>query len=90
MQRPYSEIRWWIDQNGSTHSNKATPVGSRPLAQGKNYPDSKSGVIEKINGKPATVAMISQQLLDILHSEFPGTRWWVKDPAEIKQKQTAS
>jgi len=87
------EINWWVDQTGSTHTHspRSTPPPNA-LATGKIYPDSKSGVIIQLNNKPANLSLISSELLDVLHSRFPGTRWWVKDlaPKSAPKHQTAS
>jgi hypothetical protein len=90
---PTNEINWWIDHTGSTHivGNTVRPA-QETLAIGKVYPDSKSGVITHLNNKPANLALISQELLDVLHNRFPGTRWWVKDinAVSVPRHQTAS
>lgn len=90
MPTPDNELNWWIEPNGSTHvSPNASRVPNRPmLAVGKVYPDSRSGVILRIADRSAQVGMISRQLLDVLHSRFPGTRWWIKDPAPTPSEQT--
>tara|TARA_E500000318_G_scaffold54309_4_gene50667 strand:- start:16589 stop:16873 length:285 start_codon:yes stop_codon:yes gene_type:complete len=87
-----NELNWWIETNGSTHT---TPnerlVPNRPLlARGKVYLDSKSGVIIAINNAPAHPELMSRQLLDVLHTRFPGTRWWIKDPAPVVQPNTSA
>jgi len=87
------EISWWIDQTGSTHTHKPRSVPpANALASGKIYPDSKSGVINQLNNKPANLSLISSELLDVLHTRFPGTRWWIKDltPQIAPKHQTAS
>jgi len=83
MTHPSNELNWWIEPNGQTHTSaSASQVPSTPvLAAGKVYLESRSGVISRIGTQPASVGMISSQLLDALHTRFPGTRWWVKDPA---------
>lgn len=95
MPTPNNELSWWIEHNGSTHT--ATDVRQVPksgmLAMGKVYRDSRSGVIMLINDAPARMELVTSQLLDVLHTRFPGTRWWVKDPAPAhnpSQTQTAS
>lgn len=86
-----NEVSWWIDPTGSTHTNRPpTDPAREALAMGKVYPESRSGVITHISNKPAEIAMVSQQLLDVLHHAFPGTRWWVKDPVPAPRVQTRS
>jgi hypothetical protein len=90
---PCDEINWWIDQTGSTHiNNDGFNPESQALAAGKVYSDSKSGVIIQLNNKPANLALISRELLDVLHARFPGTRWWIKDlkSQPTQQHQVAS
>jgi len=87
------ELGWWIDQTGSTHTLAArNHPPADALACGKIYPDSKSGVITLLNNKPADRSLISSELLDVLNSRFPGTRWWIKDiaPVQAPKHQTAS
>jgi len=79
------EINWWIDHTGSTHTNCVPSDPSRAIAVGTVYLESKSGVIALLNNKPANLALISRELLDVLYAQFPGTRWWVKD-ADAEQK----
>ncbi|MFG0246763.1 MAG: hypothetical protein ACF8MF_12020 [Phycisphaerales bacterium JB052] len=90
MTPPYNELNWWIEPDGSTHTATCpSRVPQRPvLAAGKVYLESRSGVISRIGTQPASVGMISRQLLDALHTRFPGTRWWVKDPSPTQQPQT--
>ncbi|MCA9275162.1 MAG: hypothetical protein KDA29_03970 [Phycisphaerales bacterium] len=95
MPTPKNELCWWIEHNGST--NTATDARQVPksgmLAMGKVYHDSKSGVIMLINDAPARMELVTSQLLDVLHTRFPSTRWWVKDPTPAhnpSQTQTAS
>ena len=79
MKHP-NELNWWIDQTGSVYLNAVKPNATLvPLAVGKVYPDSNAGVITHLNGQPASLTLISQDLLDVLHTRFPGTRWWIKD-----------
>ena len=78
MARP-NEINWWIDHTGSTHTHCAPTDPRIALAVGKVYLDSKAGVITHLNNKPANLSLISHELLDVLHAQFPGTRWWIKD-----------
>jgi len=90
-----NELNWWIDLTGSTHTHqRSTGKEADPatLAAGKVYLDSKSGVITHLKGQPANIAMVSQELLDVLHVRFPGTRWWVKDlnAADVPARQAAS
>jgi len=86
-----NETNWWVDRTGSVHT-QAYPAnpGAEAIAMGKVYLDSKSGVITHINDRPADVAFVSQQLLDVLHAQFPGTRWWIKDPAPTPTQKAAS
>ncbi|MDF1809315.1 MAG: hypothetical protein P1U42_06435 [Phycisphaerales bacterium] len=88
-----TQINWWVDHTGSTHTNCA-PGESHPdsIAAGKVFLDSKAGVITHLYNKPASPSMVSHELLDVLHKRFPGTRWWVKDIShqDIKQHQAAS
>lgn len=79
------EINWWIDHTGSTHMNCVPSDPARAIAVGTVYLASKSGVIALLHNKPANLALISRELLDVLHAQFPGTRWWVKD-ADAEQK----
>lgn len=91
--KPSNEISWWIDHIGSTHTHCDPPDAARDaLAAGKVYPDSKAGVITHLNNKPANLALISRELLDALHTRFPGTRWWIKDinAVSVPKHQTAS
>ncbi|MHA7814252.1 MAG: hypothetical protein ACX94C_12790 [Phycisphaerales bacterium] len=92
MKPPTNELIWWIDLNGSTNiaqSDRAIP--KRPtLACGKVYLDSKSGVIVSINSQPARTELVSRQLLDVLHARFPGTRWWIRDPAAVAQQHSGA
>lgn len=87
-----TEINWWIELNGSTHiSQHDREIPERPkMALGKVYPESKSGVIVEINNAPARPELVSRQLLDVLHTRFPGTRWWIKDPTHTPQPQTGA
>jgi hypothetical protein len=89
MPSPDNELNWWIEPCGSTHiSPNASRVPSRPLiAVGKVYPESRSGVILRIADRPAQIDMVSRQLLDVLHTRFPGTRWWIKDPVPAPRQQ---
>ena len=88
-----NELTWWIDHTGSTHTH-STPdeAGAKALAAGKVYLDSKSGVITHLNGEPANLSLVSQELLDVLHNRFPGTRWWIKDinATSAPRRQAAS
>lgn len=82
-----SELRWWVDHAGSTHTHcEPENPEQDTMAVGMIYPESKSGVIISIYGRPASMALVTQQLLDILHRRFPGTRWWIKDPAPTPQE----
>ncbi len=73
-------LHWWIDQAGSAYSCKRSKNAQSPaLATGILYPESNAGVISTLNDRPAQLSMISQELLDVLHTRFPGTRWWIKD-----------
>jgi hypothetical protein len=92
MPRPSNELNWWIQYDGSTHTTpSASQVPNIPvLAAGKVYLDSRSGVITRIDTKPAHVSMVSRQLLDVLHARFPGTRWWVKDPVPATANASAA
>ena len=92
MKPPSSELNWWIEMNGSTHIAQTERIlPSRPtLAVGKVYPDSKSGVILAINNQPARTELVSRQLLDVLHARFPGTRWWIKDPAPAPRPKSGA
>lgn len=88
MNAPINELNWWIEPNGSTHtapSAALVPTGT-VIAAGKIYLDSRSGVITRIGNQPARIGMVSRQLLDALHARFPGTRWWVRDPAPSQQQ----
>lgn len=93
MTHPTNELSWWIDHTGSTHTHvvpKAPPAES--IAAGKIYLDAKAGVITHLHNKPADLSFVSRELLDVLHRQFPGTRWWIKDPspAHAPTHQTAS
>ena len=90
--KPTNELNWWIDHTGSTHTHCAPADPRAALAVGVVYLDSKAGVITHLNNKPANLSLISHELLDVLHSQFPGTRWWVKDinAAIAPKHQTAS
>lgn len=92
MPSPDSELNWWIEPDGSTHiSHCASRVPAEGLlAVGKVYQDSRSGVIVSIAGQPAQIGMVSRQLLDVLHSRFPGTRWWVKDLVPTPNSRTST
>jgi hypothetical protein len=95
MPTPNNELCWWIEQNGSTHTTpdaRSLPK-SGIYAMGKVYIESRSGVIMIINDAPARMELVTSQLLDVLHTRFPGTRWWIKDPTpapSTSQTQTAS
>src|SRR5690606_4708994 len=73
------EMSWWIDRTGAvrTHCSPTDPARDA-IAAGKVYLESRSGVITHLNNQPANIAIVSQQLLDVLHARFPGTRWWIK------------
>ena len=91
--KPTNELNWWIDHTGSAHTHSIPQdAAHKVLAAGKVYPDAKAGVITHLNNKPANLSLISHELLDVLHSRFPGTRWWVKDinAASVPKHQTAS
>ena len=90
--KPTNELNWWIDQTGSTHTHCVAPDPRIALASGVVYLDSKAGVITLLNNRPANLSMISHELLDVLHAQFPGTRWWIKDINAINAPahQTAS
>tara|TARA_R110002073_G_scaffold118918_1_gene258602 strand:- start:494384 stop:494665 length:282 start_codon:yes stop_codon:yes gene_type:complete len=81
MKHP-NELNWWIDQTGSAHLH-APPKNNSviPMATGIVYPESNSGVITSLNNKPASLSLLSQEILDVLHNQFPGTRWWIQDAA---------
>ena len=88
-----NELGWWIDHTGSTYTHTtAQTTFPNAIAAGKVYQDSRSGVITHLNNKPASLALVSQELLDVLHKRFPGTRWWIKDlaPAKVPARQAAS
>jgi len=78
--KPTNETCWWVDHAGSTHINTKPTDPSQVLAMGLVYSDSKSGVITHLRDQPAKLSLISRSLLDVLHAQFPGTRWWIKDP----------
>lgn len=92
LPRQDNELSWWIENNGSTHiTPSVSRMPSHPLlAVGKVYPDSRSGVILLIAGRPAQIGMVSRQLLDVLHARFPGTRWWIKDPVPAPRERTST
>lgn len=92
MPSPDNELHWWIDCGGSTHTSpNASHVPANPLiATGKVYPESRSGVILSIADRPAQIDMVSRQLLDVLHTRFPGTRWWIKDPVPTPREQAST
>ncbi len=92
MKAQTNELNWWIEPNGSTHtSTSESQVATRAvLATGKVYPESRSGVIVRIGDRPAQIGMVSRQLLDVLHSRFPGTRWWVRDPVPAHNQQPSA
>ncbi len=90
---PTHEINWWIDHTGSTHTNPVPSDGSSSqLAIGKLFPDTNTGIITHLNNRPANIALVSQELLDVLHKRFPGTHWWIKDtaPESVPATQSAS
>lgn len=78
--KPTNEINWWIDHTGSIHTRCEPQAPGQALVTGKIYTDSKSGIISRFKDKPADLSLISHELLDVLHTRFPGTRWWIKDP----------
>ncbi|MGV6815220.1 MAG: hypothetical protein ACWA5W_09475 [Phycisphaerales bacterium] len=90
--KPSNETIWWIDFAGSTHINSKPAGPKQALAMGVLYTDSKAGVITHFKDQPAQIALVSRALLDVLHAQFPGTRWWIKDPvpAPTPSHQTAS
>ena len=90
--KPTNELNWWIDHTGSTHTHSVPTDPRAALAAGVVYLDSKAGVITHLNNKPANHALISHELLDVLHTQFPGTRWWIKDINAVStpKHQTAS
>ncbi len=87
-----NELNWWIDHRGSTHTHCAPDDPRTALAIGVVYIDSKAGVITHLNNKPANLSLIPHELLDVLHTQFPGTRWWIKDisTTSVPKHQTAS
>ena len=80
------DIQWWVDTTGGFHTSEPDPGDPAAVyAAGSVDPDARNGAITVFRGRPATIATLPHELIDLLEHRFPGTRWSVPDPAPKPQ-----
>jgi len=74
------ERYWWIDGQGRVLvSNRQARVVGDATAEGRVCVESGIGVIERIEGRVATLGLLAYGTVDLLAQRFEGVRWAIAD-----------
>jgi len=75
-------IHWWIDATGGFHTESPSEDQlERVHASGVVDPQRRTGAIERFRHRRAVVGSLPHEIIDLLETRFPGTRWILADPA---------